>query len=64
MPLFDTVGDPLQDSVPENLLDNGRRTLYNFRSVTGQLVSENINTSIDGVLSVNLGFVDFLNKEL
>jgi hypothetical protein len=64
LPLLDNVGGSLQDSVPEDLLDNGRRTLYNFRSVTGQLISENISTSIDGVLSVNLEFVDFLNKEL
>jgi hypothetical protein len=62
--LKDNVGDALKDHVPEDLLDNGRRTLYNFRSVTGQLISENISTSIDGVLSVNLEFVDFLNKEL
>ena len=49
---------------PAALLDNGRRTLYSFRSVTGQLVSQSVDTSIDGVLSVNLEFVDFLNKEL
>ena len=62
--LKDQVLDPLKDDSSNNLNDNGYRTLYQFRSVTGQLVSENIETSIDGVLSVNLEFVDFLNKEL
>ena len=63
-PLKDNAGEILKDSVPADLLDNGQRTLYRFRSVTGQLVSQAVDTSIDGVLSVNLEFVDFLNKEL
>ena len=63
-PLKDNAGEALEDSVPADLLDNGIRTLYSFRSVTGQLVSQSVDTSIDGVLSVNLEFVDFLNKEL
>ena len=44
------------------LQDAGSRTLYNFNSVTGKLVSQSINTSVDGVLNVSLGFVDYLNR--
>jgi hypothetical protein len=54
----------LLDDASEQLEDNGYQTMYEFRSVTGQLVSESINTSIDGTLSVNLEFKDYLNRSL
>ena len=54
--LADNLGNPLQD--------NGYRTVYEFSSVTGQLVSENISTSVDGTLSVSLEFKDYLNRKL
>jgi hypothetical protein len=46
------------------LEDNGVRTMYNFNSVTGQLVSENISTAVDGSLSVALEFKDYLQRDL
>jgi len=50
------------DSLP--LEDNGYKTVYRFNSVTGQLVSQSVKTSIDGTLSVDLEFKDFLNRNL
>ena len=54
----------LADSFGNSLKDNGTTTMYNFHSITGQLVSESIDTSTDGVLSVNLEFKDYLNRNL
>tara|TARA_R100000008_G_C3548933_1_gene149220 strand:- start:39 stop:1019 length:981 start_codon:yes stop_codon:yes gene_type:complete len=51
----------LEDHDSEPLQDNGLKTMYEFNSITGQLVAESISTSIDGVLSVNLQFKDYLN---
>tara|TARA_Y100000310_G_scaffold114451_1_gene112946 strand:- start:3844 stop:4821 length:978 start_codon:yes stop_codon:yes gene_type:complete len=60
----DTDLDYLQDSTSENLEDNGYLTMYEFQSVTGQLVAESIETAVDGSLSVNLSFKDYLQKVL
>jgi len=54
----------LADSFGGALMDNGIITMYDFNSITGQLVSESIDTSTDGVLSVNLEFKDYLNRNL
>ena len=54
----------LADNLGNALQDNGYRTVYEFSSVTGQLVSENISTSVDGTLSVSLEFKDYLNRKL
>jgi hypothetical protein len=54
----------LLDDSSNQLKDNGYQTMYKFHSVTGQLVSESISTSIDGTLSVDLEFKDFLNRKL
>jgi hypothetical protein len=54
----------LQDDTGECLGDDGDGiTRYEFLSTTGHLVSESIETSIDGVLSVNLQFKDYYNKD-
>jgi len=52
----------LEDETSETLEDNGYRTVYKFNSVTGQLVSQSVKTSIDGTLSVDLEFKDYLNR--
>jgi len=52
----------LEDDSSEPLEDNGYKTVYKFNSVTGQLVSQSVQTSIDGTLSVNLEFKDYLNR--
>jgi len=54
----------LEDDDSLALEDNGYRTVYRFNSVTGQLVSQSVKTSIDGTLSVDLEFKDFLNRNL
>ena len=38
-------------------------TRYEFMSTTGHLVSQSIETTIDGLLSVNLQFKDYYNKD-
>jgi hypothetical protein len=38
-------------------------TRYKFLSTTGHLVSESIESAVDGVLSVNLQFKDYYNKD-
>ena len=38
-------------------------TRYEFMSTTGHLVSESIESSVDGLLSVNLQFKDYYNKD-
>ena len=54
----------LQDDAGECLGDDGDGvTRYEFLSTTGHLVSESIESSIDGVLSVNLEFKDYYNKD-
>ena len=60
------VGDKLclQDNNGECLGDDGEGiTRYEFLSTTGHLVSESISSSVDGVLSVNLEFKDYYNKD-
>ena len=60
------VGDTLclQDNNGECLGDDGDGiTRYEFLSTTGHLVSESIESSVDGVLSVNLEFKDYYNKD-
>ncbi len=60
-----TTGTPfLADSFGNSLKDNGTTTMYDFHSITGQLVSERISTATDGVLSVDLEFKDYLNRNL
>ena len=54
----------LQDNNGECLGDDGDGiTRYEFLSTTGHLVSESIESSVDGVLSVNLEFKDYYNKD-
>ena len=54
----------LQDDTGECLGDDGDGiTRYEFLSTTGHLVSESIESSVDGVLSVNLEFKDYYNKD-
>tara|TARA_Y100000356_G_scaffold68904_1_gene56594 strand:- start:373 stop:1320 length:948 start_codon:yes stop_codon:yes gene_type:complete len=54
----------LVDHAGECLGDDGEGiTRYKFLSTTGHLVSESIESSIDGVLSVNLEFKDYYNKD-
>jgi len=54
----------LQDNNGDCLGDDGDGiTRYEFLSTTGHLVSESIQSSIDGVLSVNLEFKDYYNKD-
>ena len=43
--------------------DRDWETRYEFLSTTGHLVSESISSSVDGVLSVNLEFKDYYNKD-
>ena len=60
------VGDKLclQDNNGDCLGDDGDGiTRYEFLSTTGHLVSESIESSVDGVLSVNLEFKDYYNKD-
>jgi len=60
------VGDTLclQDNNGDCLGDDGNGiTRYEFLSTTGHLVSESIESSVDGVLSVNLEFKDYYNKD-
>ena len=60
------VGDTLclQDNNGNCLGDDGDGiTRYEFLSTTGHLVSESIESSVDGVLSVNLEFKDYYNKD-
>jgi hypothetical protein len=60
------VGDTLclQDNNGDCLGDDGDGiTRYEFLSTTGHLVSESIESSVDGVLSVNLEFKDYYNKD-
>jgi hypothetical protein len=38
-------------------------TRYEFMSTTGHLVSESIESTVDGLLSVNLQFKDYYNKD-
>ena len=60
------VGDTLclQDNNGNCLGDDGDGiTRYEFLSTTGHLVSESISSSVDGVLSVNLEFKDYYNKD-
>tara|TARA_Y100000401_G_C8306925_1_gene217481 strand:+ start:321 stop:1259 length:939 start_codon:yes stop_codon:yes gene_type:complete len=60
------VGDKLclQDNNGNCLGDDGDGiTRYEFLSTTGHLVSESIESSVDGVLSVNLEFKDYYNKD-
>ena len=52
----------LEDDSSEALEDKGYKTVYRFNSVTGQLVSQSVKTSIDGTLSVDLEFKDYLNR--
>jgi hypothetical protein len=54
----------LLDDDSISLQDNGYKTVYKFHSVTGQLVSQSVKTSIDGTLSVDLEFKDYLNRDL
>ena len=54
----------LLDNLGAPLTDNGIMTMYDFHSITGQLVSERISTATDGVLSVDLEFKDYLNRNL
>jgi hypothetical protein len=54
----------LQDDTGECLGDDGDGiTRYEFLSTTGHLVSESISSAVDGVLSVNLEFKDYYNKD-
>lgn len=54
----------LVDHAGECLGDDGDGvTRYEFLSTTGHLVSESISSSVDGVLSVNLEFKDYYNKD-
>ena len=54
----------LQDNNGECLGDDGDGiTRYEFLSTTGHLVSESIESSVDGILSVNLEFKDYYNKD-
>jgi hypothetical protein len=54
----------LEDDAGECLGDDGAGiTRYEFLSTTGHLVSESIESSVDGVLSVNLEFKDYYNKD-
>lgn len=64
--------DTLNDNNDECLKDNDGNCLgddgdgitrYEFLSTTGHLVSESIESSIDGVLRVNLQFKDYYNKD-
>jgi hypothetical protein len=54
----------LEDNAGACLGDDGDGiTRYEFLSTTGHLVSESIESSVDGVLSVNLEFKDYYNKD-
>tara|TARA_R100000458_G_C8233997_1_gene214872 strand:- start:116 stop:1063 length:948 start_codon:yes stop_codon:yes gene_type:complete len=54
----------LVDNAGECLGDDGDGiTRYKFLSTTGHLVSESIESAVDGVLSVNLQFKDYYNKD-
>ena len=54
----------LQDDNGDCLGDDGQGiTRYEFLSTTGHLISESIESSIDGVLRVNLEFKDYYNKD-
>jgi hypothetical protein len=54
----------LNDNSGNCLGDDGDGiTRYKFLSTTGHLVSESIESSVDGVLSVNLEFKDYYNKD-
>ena len=54
----------LEDNAGVCLGDDGDGiTRYEFLSTTGHLVSESIESSVDGVLSVNLEFKDYYNKD-
>jgi len=62
--LDDDTDECLKDHNDECLWDDGEGvTRYEFFSTTGHLVSENIESSIDGVLRVNLQFKDYYNKD-
>ncbi len=62
--LDDNNDECLKDNNGECLGDDGDGiTRYEFLSTTGHLVSESIETSIDGVLRVNLQFKDYYNKD-
>jgi len=58
--IHDHLGDTLDDGNDLALTDNGPRTLYEFLSVTGKRVSQKVSSSANGVLKVDLGFVDYL----
>jgi hypothetical protein len=62
--LLDNSAAELLDDDSDPLKDNGYVTMYKFRSVTGHLVSEKIETAVDGSLSVNLTFKDYLQRNL
>lgn len=62
--LDDHTDECLKDHNDECLGDDGDGvTRYEFLSTTGHLVSESIESSIDGVLRVNLEFKDYYNKD-
>lgn len=50
----------LRDDNNEILEDAGRVTVFSFDPISGNLISESVTTSIDGVLTVALGFQNYL----
>ena len=53
-------GELIRDHDNEIIEDAGFKTVFEFVSISGNLVSESVNTSIDGLLTVNLEFKNYL----
>ena len=54
------IGELLRDDNDEVIQDAGFRTAFNFVGFSGNLVSESVNTSVDGLLAINLEFKNYL----
>ena len=54
------IGELLRDDNDEVIQDAGFRTAFNFVGFSGNLVSESVNTSVDGLLTINLEFKNYL----
>lgn len=59
--LYDHNGETIDDHNDDPLQDNGSRTLFEFSSITGKMISQRVTSSSNGVLTVQLGFKDYYN---
>jgi hypothetical protein len=54
------IGDFIRDDSNNVIEDAGYKTMFEFASISGNLISESVTTSIDGLLNVNLEFRNYL----